>query len=75
MPRSAVDPSQPPVPPHCSGFGAQSTNYYGARTGASTLEAIAAPDSTVSVAAKAQHEPQPPWFLTGVTTPDLDLQS
>ena len=26
-------------------------------------------DSTDSVEENAQHEPQPPWFLTGVTAP------
>jgi hypothetical protein len=37
-------------------------------------EFMAACDSIVAVEAKAQHEPQCPWSLTGVTTP-LFLQS
>ena len=30
---------------------------------------MATADSIDSVPANAQHEPQPPWFFTGVTTP------
>ena len=59
-PRSShllVAPSQPPVPPHLSGFGVQSTSCCGAKIGASPeLEAMAAADSKASVAANAQQD-------------------
>ena len=59
MATSAVDPSHPPVPPHCFGLGAQSTNYWGDRV-VSIPSLIAPADSSISEVAKAQQEPHPP---------------
>ena len=52
-----VEPPQPPEPPQCFGLGAQSTYSCGASL-SSLPVALATADSIVSVAEKAQHEPQ-----------------
>lgn len=53
---SAVEPKQPPVPPHESSFGAHETKFCGARSSWRPVESERC-DSSVAVLANAQHEP------------------
>lgn len=61
-------PVQPPWPPQASGLGVQSRMFCSESTTSSPV-AIAWADSIASAAEKDQQDPQPPWLLTGVTTP------
>ena len=64
---SAVPPLHPPEPPHWSGFEAHERISSSDRT-FSFFSLIAICVSNAVTDPKVQHDPQCPWFLTGVTT-------
>ena len=61
-------PLQPPVPPQLLGFCVHASSSCSEKT-SSLPDAMATADSVVSAAENDQQPPQPPWSLTGVTTP------